>query len=389
MASSYLPSGRIVRNAPISGRGDYAFNRSGRIQAGLSRPVFGKSPETIISHREYLCDVVGSQGFVNTAYPLNPGLPAAFPWLSTVAEQFEEYELLGCVFEYVPTSSAIGSTTNPALGSVMMATNYDPLDDDFESKQQIDSYEHAISTLPCYGAIHTVECKKRSSVLSTLFTRNSETLKAGSTLQMYDFGKFQIATQGMQGQYPVGELWVSYRIKLKKPRISPGFVGQLYYLDTPYILASPFTNSEPFLNLEDPALLPAPTFNSLTFQGNDKFKISGANTLNFPMRGVYIVTVVWSGQVAGTIVSGTVTAGSHMKFGDSTSYYYVDNTAKSMLCSFVVKVNLSANTSYFGTDVNNDITFSGGSGLAAQRIQIYVAPVAQALNTDYTSDTFA
>jgi hypothetical protein len=56
---------------------------------------------------------------------------ASFPWLSTIASAFEEWEPLGIVYEFVSTSAAYGGGANQALGAVAMVTDYDALDSAF------------------------------------------------------------------------------------------------------------------------------------------------------------------------------------------------------------------------------------------------------------------
>jgi len=66
--------------------------------------------------------------------------------------------------------------------------------------------------------------------MDSLFTR-STSVPTGADPRFYDLGLFQIATSGMQSGYVVGELWVSYDIVFRKPRIpvsGPGLYARLH-----------------------------------------------------------------------------------------------------------------------------------------------------------------
>jgi len=123
------------------------------------------------------------------------------------------------VFEYRASSGTAVSAASSALGVVILATDYDALNAPFSDKQSMESYEFATSTVPFSGCLHPVECARGSNVLSSLYTRKPGALPAGADLRFYDMGNFQIATQGMQSSYVVGELWVTYDIRLIKPRL--------------------------------------------------------------------------------------------------------------------------------------------------------------------------
>jgi hypothetical protein len=89
----------------IVGSGDYQQMGSSPkynvITNGSQIPQFSSLRQTnVVCHREYLGDIQGTAGFNNTAYPLNPGMSQTFPWLSTVAENFQEYRIHGLVFEF-------------------------------------------------------------------------------------------------------------------------------------------------------------------------------------------------------------------------------------------------------------------------------------------------
>jgi hypothetical protein len=209
-------AGKLISR--ITGFGAYKVNKNSLV-TGNSVPSFRQDGDgVVVAHREFLTNVIGSVEFKLNAYAINPALRSTFPWAALLAANFEEYEPEGLVFIYRPSSGSAISSVSSALGVVIMATDYDALNPLFTNKQQMESYEFASSTVPFTECLHPVECAKQKNVLDNLYTRTGS-IPDGADLRMYDMGNFQIATQGMQSVYTVGELWVSYHFRFRKPRI--------------------------------------------------------------------------------------------------------------------------------------------------------------------------
>jgi hypothetical protein len=211
----------------VFGKGDYSVNSNTLL--GSPVPQFSiDGSDLTVSHREYLQDVQGTTAFVIDSFSLNPGINSTFPWLSAVAANFEQYEFLGLLFEYRPMSGTAVGSTNTALGTVVMATEYDASKPVFASKQQMESYKFSNSCVPYDKMVHPVECKPSEKTVSVQYVRTGP-IDSTQDIQFYDLGNFQIATQGMQsGVSTIGELWVSYHVRFKMPRIPFLGSGALY-----------------------------------------------------------------------------------------------------------------------------------------------------------------
>lgn len=209
----------------IMGYGGY--RRSGHsIKNGMSPPqvINSRGGGFIVRHREFIENVPASAAFVIAGFPLNPGLPGTFPWLSNVAKNFEEWVPRGIVFEFKTTSSnaVVSTAANAALGTVIMATEYNPLNPGFGNKQQMENYQWAVSTNPSRSKIHMVETAKSQNPLGSYYIRTGAVPSNGDA-RFYDIGTTYVASDGMQssGTY-VGELWISYEVELRKPRLESG-----------------------------------------------------------------------------------------------------------------------------------------------------------------------
>jgi hypothetical protein len=202
----------------ISGMGDYHV-RANSLYHSQTVPAFGK--QTVkIRHREYIGDITGSTSFSVVDYDINPGMRQTFPWLSNMANMFEQYKIKGLIFEFISTAGTAVGSTNTALGTVVMATQYNVYKPQFTSKIEMENHEFSVSGAPYNSLIHPVECDPSETPYNVHFVRNSS-LADNEDERLYDWGRFTVATVGMQAANVIGELWVSYDIEFEKPRIAP------------------------------------------------------------------------------------------------------------------------------------------------------------------------
>jgi len=217
----------------LIGSGDYTIGNPTAVNAlikgagsasGDVNASFGSTSDGVrIRHLEFIQDVTtgSSSGiFNNVAIPLNPGLAQIMPYLASIAQNFEEYRFNGIVFEFVSTTSPYNSSS--AMGSVVMAMEYNPLAPAFNNKQSMENSDFAVSARFDKNMMYGVECRE--------FTQNAYLTRyqSATPLNAYDSGLFQIAT-APSSSFPtssvVGELWVSYDVSLLRPRISPARFG--------------------------------------------------------------------------------------------------------------------------------------------------------------------
>jgi hypothetical protein len=138
-----------------------------------------------------------------------------------VAQQFQEWQPNGIVFEFISTSSAWNGT-NQALGEIDMSTNYNALDPNFTSSIQMLNEEYSCSTSPFKNLVHGVECAPKERT-SELYYIRTGTVPTGGTITQFDLGTFYIGTNGFSAaNVVVGQLWVSYDITFYKKQLSGG-----------------------------------------------------------------------------------------------------------------------------------------------------------------------
>lgn len=176
-----------------------------------------------ISHREYIADLYGpTTSFNIQSFALNPGLEQSFPWLSQIACNYEEYELHQCIYTYRSTTSDHGSTNSGQVGTIIMATGYNPSAAPFKGKQTMMEYDGAMSGKITADMIHGVECdNEKLSGTAHKYIRTKPVV-SGQDLKEYDHGLFQVATANSPADFAnaaIGELWVSYTVTLRKPKL--------------------------------------------------------------------------------------------------------------------------------------------------------------------------
>lgn len=214
--------------ASLLGGGDYTVTSN-----SINLPTFKQDRSMRIKHREYIGDIQTSSTagvFSSYSYLINPGNALLFPWLSGISQCFQQYKIHGMVFVFNSTSSDALNSTNTALGTLVMATNYDPNEEDYTSKQEMENSFFSNSTRPSASALHPIECAPGQTTGGPvkLISHGDE---ATSDYPAYHWGNFQLATVGFQGtDVNIGELWVTYDIELFKPKASD--IPYYYYNGT-------------------------------------------------------------------------------------------------------------------------------------------------------------
>lgn len=363
-AGSLLGKGLAIAGrtaAKIFGLGDYEVKKnvlmSGNLPEVYNMP---KGGGTIIRYQEYLGDIITSAtpgNFKIDAYNIQPGLPASFPWLSQIAANYEQYSLEGIVYQFKSTSANALNSVNTALGSVMLATNYDVSDPPFVSKSEMLNYEYSSSCKPSESVLHMIECDPKQSVLTELYTRTGE-LPSGKDLKFYDLGKFQIATVGFQGtSVNIGELHVTYQVRLLKPKLFSTLGEDIANYQTG---CTDYTNA-----------LPLGSGTYVPNASNNMDLVVTGTSMSFPLSNVpetFLVYLAWQGATPVAFVGAPiVTAVQCTAFGNTLNIVPpVGTTIQGCCYSFIVKT--------LGLGTNPVLNFSTDKVLpaGANNVQIRV-----------------
>jgi hypothetical protein len=182
------------------------------------------SGDIILQHREFIQNVTvadlglaKSSSLEKSEFELNPGIKATFPFLSQIANNFELYEFEGLAFQFVPH---YGEGEDSILGKVIMVTNYDPDSRSFKSSQEMQNYDYACTAKPSIGQLHGVETASHKRATDLLYVRDKTVTR---DKVFTDIGKFTIATEGVPRAGNIGELWVTYKVRLSRAHLNDHF----------------------------------------------------------------------------------------------------------------------------------------------------------------------
>lgn len=205
-----------------------------------------RSGQVAVAHREYIGDIVlfpNDLFNIQIAQNINPGNASLFPWLSTIANNFEKFVFRRLRFIYEPQSS----TTTP--GTVMMAVDWDSRDTNPVSKVEMMSYEDATRSPTWFASTYDSQPHNLHTQKQYFITEGGSS-PSGTDIHFYSVGKFIVATMSDQAiASSIGELYVEYEVDLITPQLefsAPsaaiiGTVGTTYGSTTPLGSAISFT----------------------------------------------------------------------------------------------------------------------------------------------------
>jgi hypothetical protein len=155
-------------------------------------------------------------------FPINPGLESTFPWLSQVAQNYDEYKIEKLTFGFKSTITELGdSNAKGQCGAIALCTNYNAREGVFKSKQTMLEYGGANSCKTTDNIVHKVNCYESENTGTANKYVRTKSVTTNQNVNDYDLGNFQLAISNMPDKYygqSLGQLWVSYRIRLHKAK---------------------------------------------------------------------------------------------------------------------------------------------------------------------------
>lgn len=228
------------------GSGDYVVRTNSLITDGKPNSPGAEGDRVRVRKAEYLGPLTVSVGtaFAPTAYILNPGNSTTFPWLSTVAQCYEEWIPHGVLFRFKSTASTNSTSTN--LGSVAMATEYDVYDSAPAGKVAMLQMSASTTSSVSNDLVFGVECDPRFNPMGIFFIIPPSGVMQGSNRE-YILGTNYVVANEAAVAGVVGELWIEYDITLQKAQFAQGLQAQVdrWYNETAvncYSNANPFNN---------------------------------------------------------------------------------------------------------------------------------------------------
>lgn len=312
--------------------------------------------------RERIMQFSGANSVVTTSnMHINPGLSSCFPYLSSIAVNFEQWEPHGIIFEYKTLSSQYAAAS--ALGQIVLACDYNPNNNNYGNIYTALESDYANDGTPAEDIIHGIECDPDERLTKLLSIRTGA-VPSGTDLRFSDLGNFEIFNNSAAASGVVGELWVSYDISLYKKTLVGAQIGT--NINTCFMTATTgISNSAMFGT------------NNTQYGNLFLVLVNGASsTFTFPAdiaTGSYVCTFNWTNSGAVAITQPTVAFTTNCKeqvsalsvLGQTDSFAPgAGQTATSAMISFVVTITgASAKVTLSGATLG---TLTYMSGLITQ-----------------------
>lgn len=178
---------------------------------------FGNKQSVIIEETEYIGEITSNStsfSLLNT-YPINPGQASTFPWLSTIAKNYEKYEFLALQWIYKPEVSQYA--TNGQTGKILMSVDYDASDAPPQNKQQMEDVVPHSDAMPYQQLKLNCKPKEMHKNSDAKFIRPGN-LPANSDIKTYDAGNLFVGISAIATNTgTLGELHVKYIVKFSIP----------------------------------------------------------------------------------------------------------------------------------------------------------------------------
>lgn len=176
----------------------------------------------VLENDEFIENINSSIEFRVRSLSVNPGQSAVFPWLSSMAKNFEKYRFEFLEFYYRPRVSGFAAAGQ--RGQVIMSFDYDASDPPPTDKQQMEATWPHKDDMP-YKEI------RLNLPIAELTGPGGKYVRpglppTGTDIKTYDAGVLHIATSGMESlDAYIGELRVRYRAILLIPVLESATVA--------------------------------------------------------------------------------------------------------------------------------------------------------------------
>lgn len=226
------PSGPLIVSPVANSSGSYIMSRTGKnalsnvfrgtnvsttrnAPAAISRrmnvvskPRMSASRNgVIITHREYMSNITSSglsNGFNAVGLTLNPGKIAAFPWLSTIAGNFDKYRILKC------TISLVTNQPTTTAGRVGVGFDYDSTDPIPADRTDFFSLTHHAECAAWDSLDFAIPLQGGVRFVNSHTNTDSKLIDYGQVIVMAD----QVAATNAN----LGDVIISYSVELLDPQ---------------------------------------------------------------------------------------------------------------------------------------------------------------------------
>jgi hypothetical protein len=177
-----------------------------------------------VVHRELVASISGGSTTafaVASTLALNPGISSTFPWLSSLAVNWEMYRFNRLGVRYY---TRCGSGT---AGSVIMSPDYDAADPAPSTELVASSNMGAVEDAPWKDQFLNLRPAELHALGPKKYVR-SVALAANLDLKTYDAGNVFICTVDSAAAAGWGKIWVEYDVTFYSPQVNPQAINSLF-----------------------------------------------------------------------------------------------------------------------------------------------------------------
>jgi len=186
---------------------------------GMQKKGFGVNRQRMLVSEDENIGIIASPDStafsILSTYPINPGQATTFPWLSSIAKNFEKYRFLNLEFYVVPQVSQFAN--GGRTGEVILSIDYDASD------AQPGSYQQQADQVPHSTAMPYQRQSLRANPREMHLESDAKFIRPGglpgaSDIKTYDAGNFFVGCTGLDAsQFNVCSLHVKYTCELTVP----------------------------------------------------------------------------------------------------------------------------------------------------------------------------
>jgi hypothetical protein len=264
---------------------------------------------------EYLTNMEATEPFTLQQVKINPGDETVFPYLSGLANNYEEYKFERLTFQYKTTCSTLTD------GSSYFAFNPDSREDAPTDKIRFMSF-HDAKKAGAWESYSLTVPRERLKVKRYISTGD---LPSDTDIHFYDVGSFYAASEGNSGNVStpisIGEVYVSYRVVLSSPRrLVDNGSPSMTFATTSSIPPNPFDGATPHYSVPVPGVT------------------TTADKIEFSEPGQYKIDIDWTG--AGLTDGNPFTTSNAADFGSFNTYKtgFVNSTSTKGWYSYLIDV---------------------------------------------------
>ncbi len=209
----------VVRNAPAA--------KSTRISATNKAKTRQTSKGVIISHTEMIGTLVTSSSasaYACYSFVANPGKSSMFPWLSTIAVNYEKYKFRKLAVALVSNQST------STVGKLGVGFDYDSTDDMPADRVEFFALTHHVESSIWDSVGLQIPVDNMPRFTNTHTTTDSKLIDAGQILLMAD--------QVVATSTAVADIIVSYEVELINAQQALYSTGSCYVLTPTYVVGT-------------------------------------------------------------------------------------------------------------------------------------------------------